>query len=180
MHPDSLPDHSTDSVKSEQRQPFELLEERTSDVIGEWRSMLEREPWARLPAERVIDHLPVILRQLLRHAARGARQIDSNAQQIISKAHGYFRRQDAVPLAAVAEEFDLLKRACWKVLVSSGLSPNAISSALGRLDTLIDDATGYTLRGYYAPELDELRGRGLERREPDGPTPPGDRRRQQA
>jgi hypothetical protein len=34
-----------------------------------------------------------------------------------------------------------------------------------RLDVLVDDAVGYTLRGYYRPELDSLRGRGLERRE---------------
>jgi hypothetical protein len=36
---------------------------------------------------------------------------------------------------------------------------------MARLEILVDDAVGYTLRGYYAPELDSLRGRGLERRE---------------
>ena len=34
-----------------------------------------------------------------------------------------------------------------------------------RMEVLIDDAIGYTLRGYYQPELDSLRGRGLERRD---------------
>jgi hypothetical protein len=29
----------------------------------------------------------------------------------------------------------------------------------------VDDAIGYTLRGYYQRELDTLRGRGLERRD---------------
>jgi hypothetical protein len=177
MHSDFLPDNPTDSATSGQLQPFELLAARADDVIGEWRRMLEREPWARLPAERVINHLPRILPELFRHAAHGARQIDPDLQQMISKAHGYFRRQDSVPLAAVAEEFDVLKRACWKVLVTSGLSEAAISSALARLDILIDDATGYTLRGYYAPELDALRGRGLERRTSDRPPPPENRRR---
>jgi hypothetical protein len=32
------------------------------------------------------------------------------------------------------------------------------------LDLLIDDAIGFTLRGYYAEELQALRGKGLERR----------------
>jgi hypothetical protein len=41
-----------------------------------------------------------------------------------------------------------------------------------RIEVLVDDAIGYTLRGYYAQELDTLRGRGLERRE----SPQGDRR----
>jgi hypothetical protein len=35
-----------------------------------------------------------------------------------------------------------------------------------RLEVLLDEAVGYSLRGYYAPELDVLRGRGLERRQP--------------
>ena len=143
---------------------FELLERRSDDVITEWRALLAREPWARLPAERIVDHLPQILPRLFQHAARGAREIDPQLQQLISQAHGYFRREDAIPLAAVAEEFDLLKRACWKVLTSSDLTAADVSAALARLDLLIDDATGYTLRGYYSPELDELRGRGLERR----------------
>ncbi len=165
-------------VASEEFTPFELLEARTDRVILEWRGLLARDPWARLPDDRLIDHLPEILPRLFRHAAAGVREIDPELQQIISRAHGFFRREDAIPLAAVAEEFDLLKRACWKVLTSSGLSPSEVSAALGRLDILIDDATGYTLRGYYAPELDALRGRGLERRSAHvSPAPFSDRRR---
>jgi hypothetical protein len=148
--------------------PLELLEARTDRVIAEWQRLLEREPWSRLPVDRLIDHLPEILPRLFRHAASGAHGIDPELQQLISRAHGYFRREDAIPLAAVAEEFDLLKRACWKVLSSSGLRDEQVSATLARLDILIDDATGYTLRGYYAPELDSLRGRGLERRTGSG------------
>lgn len=156
---------------------FELLERHTEDVINEWRALLAREPWARLPVDRLVDHLPQILPRLFQHAAHGAREIDLELQQLISQAHGYFRREDSIPLAAVAEEFDLLKRACWKVMTSSNLSAPEISAALARLDLLIDDATGYTLRGYYAPELDELRGRGLERRTARDPSFVDERRR---
>lgn len=158
--------------------PFEVLEARVDRVIAEWQTLVAREPWDRLPAERLIDHLPEILPRLFRHAAAAAREIDPELQQIISRAHGYFRREDAIPLAAVAEEFDLLKRACWKVLMSSQLSPQEISAALAHLDILIDDATGYTLRGYYSPELDLLRGRGLERRSARERATPVDERRQ--
>jgi hypothetical protein len=165
-------------VASDALAPFELLEARTDRVIAEWQLLVAREPWARLPADRLVDHLPQILPRLFRNASAAAREIDPELQQLISSAHGFFRREDAIPLAAVAEEFDLLKRACWKVLTSSPLSPQEISTALARLDILIDDATGYTLRGYYAPELDLLRGRGLERRSArDHPTPAEERRR---
>ncbi len=157
--------------------PFELLEARADRVIEEWQSLLAREPWARLPADRLIDHLPEILPRLFRNAAAAAHEIDPELQQLISKAHGYFRREDAIPLAAVAEEFDLLKRACWKVLTSSQLASQDVSAALARLDILIDDAIGYTLRGYYSPELDLLRGRGLERRSARDRTTPTDERR---
>jgi hypothetical protein len=163
-------------MATEQSTPFEVLESRSDRVIAEWQGMVAREPWASLPADRLIDHLPDILPRLFRSAAAGAREIDPDLQQLISRAHGYFRREDAIPLAAVAEEFDLLKRACWKVLSSSGLPPDSVSSTLGRLDILIDDATGYTLRGYYAPELDALRGRGLERRTAPGAAPVVERR----
>ena len=156
---------------------FELLGRRSDDVITEWSMLLAREPWARLPADRLVDHLPQILPRLFEHAANGAREIDLELQQLISQAHGYFRREDSIPLAAVAEEFDLLKRACWKVLTSSSLTAQEVSAALARLDLLIDDATGYTLRGYYAPELDELRGRGLERRTTRDPSVIDERRR---
>jgi hypothetical protein len=54
----------------------------------------------------------------------------------------------------------------------SGVEETSSVAALHRLDCLIDDAIGFSLRGYYAPELDSLRGRGLERR-----GEPGDRRR---
>ena len=156
---------------------FDLLERRSDDVITEWRALLARDPWARLPADRIVDHLPQILPRLFEHAAKGAREIDMELQRLISQAHGYFRREDSIPLAAVAEEFDLLKRACWKVLTSSNLTAQEVSAALARLDLLIDDATGYTLRGYYAPELDELRGRGLERRTARDPSVADERRR---
>ena len=164
-------------LASEESTPFDLLESSTSRVILEWRGLLAREPWSGLPTDRLIDHFPEILPRLFQHASAGLREIDPELQQLISRAHGFFRREDAIPLAAVAEEFDLLKRACWKVLTSSGLAPAEVSAALARLDILIDDATGYTLRGYYAPELDALRGRGLERRSAQGqPLPFADRR----
>jgi hypothetical protein len=169
--------HSAANAASPDRfAPFELLESRTERVIDEWQALLARDPWTRLPVDRLIDHLPEILPRLFQHAAEGTRAIDGELQQMISNAHGFFRREDAIPLAAVAEEFDLLKRACWKVLSTSNLSQQDISTALERLDILIDDATGYTLRGYYAPELDALRGRGLERRSARD-LPPQDERR---
>jgi hypothetical protein len=51
------------------------------------------------------------------------------------------------------------------VLDAHGIANGDADRAMERLDILVDDALGYTLRGYYAPELDSLRGRGLERRE---------------
>jgi hypothetical protein len=58
-----------------------------------------------------------------------------------------------------------LKRACRRVLEAHGITDGEADRAMERLEILVDDAVGYTLRGYYAPELDSLRGRGLERRE---------------
>ena len=64
----------------------------------------------------------------------------------------------------MADEWTHLQRACWTVLRRHGLPEEAVRDALACLELLVDDAIGVTLRGYYAPELDALRGRGLERR----------------
>ena len=102
---------------------------------------------------------------MLRLARSGATHIDDDLRQVIAEAHGHFRRIDGVPLTSVTEEWVYLKRACRHVLDEHGTNHGEADRAMERLDILVDDAVGYTLRGYYRPELDSLRGRGLERRE---------------
>jgi hypothetical protein len=158
--------------------PYDTLLGAIDGVIGEWRTLVEGEPWARIPRARLVDSLPEILPKLIRLARGGSVQVDGDLRETIATAHGYFRRQDGVPLAAVAEEWGHVKRACWTVLQRHGVEAGRAAAVIGRLDVLIDDAIGFSLRGYYAPELDSLRGRGLERR---GDTPErrsgrGDRR----
>ena len=134
-------------------------------VITEWRAIIGPEPWAGLPPSRLLDSLPEIVPRLIRLARAGATHINDALQDIISHEHGELRREDAVPVAAVTEEWQALKRACGQVLARNGYVDADATLALERLDTLIDDAIGYTLRGYYRAELNTLRGRGLERRD---------------
>ena len=154
--------------ESDRPSPYDLLLGHIDEVIAEWRALALSEPWAAIPGDRLVDSFPEILPRLFRLARSGATQVDPPLAEHIADAHGGFRRLDAVPLAAVAEEWSLVKRSCWKVLRQRLDDDRAVSMALQRLDVLIDDAIGYTLRGYYAPELDTLRGRGLERRDRAG------------
>lgn len=169
MHFDSTPDEAS---------PYDILLARIDDVIGEWRTLVMDEPWARIPPARLVDTLPEILPRIFRAARGGDRQVDQPLAELIAKGHGFFRREDAVPLGAVAEEWSHVKHACWNVLRANGASEDVALAVIRRLDALIDDAVGHTLRGYYAPELDSLRGRGLERREGSGDrrASPSDRR----
>jgi hypothetical protein len=144
---------------------YETLLGGVDKVIGEWRALVVREPWATLPTSRLVDAFPEILPQLLRLARSGATHIDDPLREVIANAHGHFRRVDGVPLTSVTEEWAFVKRACRTVLDAHGVNHGEMERAMERLDILIDDAVGYTLRGYYRPELDSLRGRGLERRE---------------
>lgn len=134
-------------------------------VIAEWRALVMNEPWAHLPASRLVDAFPEILPKMLRLSRAGVTHVDDSLRELIAEAHGQFRRVDGVPLAAVAEEWVHVKRACRRVLEAHGISNDEADRAMERIEVLVDDAVGYTLRGYYAPELDSLRGRGLERRE---------------
>jgi hypothetical protein len=171
-------DERDDSVRrdrgqpSEHRQPantsgspYELLLGVVDEVIGEWRSQVDKEPWSKLPGSRLVDSFPEILPKMLRLARSGVTHIDDSLREVIANAHGQFRRVDGVPLTSVTEEWAYLKRACRCVLDAHEIDTSDADRAMERLDILVDDAVGYTLRGYYGPELDSLRGRGLERRE---------------
>ncbi len=145
--------------------PFELLLGEIDNVIGEWRILMSPEPWALLPPSRLIDAMPEILPRLIRLAASDAAFVDEELKLRIADDHGAARRTDEMPIAALAEEWAFLKRACWAVLRRNGVVRAEAEGAMRRLDTLIDEAVGYTLRGYYRLELDSLRGQGLERRD---------------
>jgi hypothetical protein len=152
----------TDAVH---RTPYDALLGDVDKVIAEWRAITRPEPWADLPPSHLIDSLPEILPRLIRLSRAGATHIDDVLQGRIAREHGELRRADAVPVPAIVEEWHALKRACAQVLARNGYVDAAATLALDRLDTLIDDAIGYTLRGYYRDELNTLRGRGLERRD---------------
>lgn len=145
--------------------PFEILRGHIDAVLAEWRALAAQEPWSSIKVSRLVNGLPEILPKLFREAERGSTRVSIDLAELITEAHGQFRRDDSIPLPAVAEEWNLVKRACWKVMQQAGLDPITMSGVLERLDALIDDAIGFTLRGYYAEELDTLRGKGLERRD---------------
>jgi hypothetical protein len=145
--------------------PYEVLLGAVDEVIREWRSLVDKEPWSNLPAFRLVDSFPEILPKMLRLARSGVTHIDDSLRDVIANAHGHFRRADGVPLTAVTEEWGYLKRACRRVLEAHAIDTGDADRTMDRLDMLVDDAVGYTLRGYYGAELDSLRGRGLERRE---------------
>jgi hypothetical protein len=144
--------------------PYELLHANIDEVIREWRHLVAQEPWAPDSPARLVNALPEMLPRIFRLGSRGADRVDDDLSEFIAIHHGFLRREDRVPLVGIAEEWNHLKRACWKVLSRHTNDPGVASVAVQRLDALMDDAIGFSLRGYYAPELDELRGRGLERR----------------
>ena len=144
--------------------PYALLHARIDEVIREWRMLVTQEPWAPDSPSRLMNALPEMLPKIFRLGQSGADRIDRDLSEFIARHHGFHRREDQLPLAAVAEEWNHLKRACFKVLQEHTGDDDLAAAAVRRLDMLIDDAIGFSLRGYYAPELDELRGRGLERR----------------
>jgi hypothetical protein len=164
---ESRPDSEVDGELS-QAGPYALLHARIDEVIREWRTLVTQEPWAPDSPSRLMNALPEMLPKIFRLGQSGADRIDRELSEFIARHHGFHRREDQLPLSAVAEEWNHLKRACWKVLREHTGDDQLAADAVHRLDTLIDDAIGFSLRGYYAPELDELRGRGLERRATSG------------
>jgi hypothetical protein len=155
-----------------QRTPYDVLLGELDHVLAEWRSLLQPEVRGALSPARLMDALPVIVPRLVVLARSGATIVDEELKECIAHDHGLTRRADAVPVTMIAEEWGALKHACAVVLARHGFVGALADDAMRRIEVLVDDAIGYTLRGYYAQELDTLRGRGLERRD----SPQGDRR----
>jgi len=144
---------------------YDVLHGHIDEVIVEWKRLAAAPPWETLTPARLVDALPELLPRLFRLAERGAPHVDEELSGFIAQRHGFWRRDDGIPLDAVAEEWSLLKQASRTVLARYWAEEARVHAGVARLDALIDDAVGYSLRGYYGPELDILRGRGLERRE---------------
>lgn len=153
------------AYRADEHSPYDVLLGSIDEVIAEWRELVRLEPWAHLPSARLVNSFPEILPRILRLGRSGATQIDEDLRSRITAEHGLFRREDEVPLLAVAEEWGHLRRACGRILTRRGVDDELVAATMRRLEILVDDAVGYTLRGYYQPELDALRGRGLERRD---------------
>ena len=144
---------------------YDILLAELDQVLTEWRSIVEPELAPRIAPARLLDSLPEILPRLLTLARSGAVEINEALKQRVAVDHGSARREDVVPVEQLAEEWESLKQACQRVLTRHGFVGSLAEEATHRIDALIDDAIGYTLRGYYQRELDTLRGRGLERRD---------------
>lgn len=144
---------------------YDILLAELDQVLTEWRSIVEPELGSRIAPARLLDSLPEILPRLLTLARSGAADINDALRERIAVDHGFARRKDVVPVEQLAEEWEALKQACQRVLARHGFVGPLAEEAAQRIDVLIDDAIGYTLRGYYQRELDTLRGRGLERRD---------------
>ncbi len=149
---------------ADERTPYEILIGEVDRVLEEWRVLMRAEALAELPPSRLIDSMPEILPGLIRHARDGATHLEEELKVRIASDHGTTRREDEVPVETLAAEWHALKRAVRQVLARHGFVNEVAVEAIQRLEHLIDDAVGYTLRGYYQPELDTLKGRGLERR----------------
>jgi hypothetical protein len=149
---------------ADERTPYEILIGEIDRVLEEWRRLVRVGALAELPSSRLIDSMPEILPGLIRLARDGATQLEEELKLRIASDHGGARREDDVPVETLTAEWYALKRAVRQVLARHGFVNGAASDAIERLEHVIDEAIGYTLRGYYQPELDTLKGRGLERR----------------
>ncbi len=144
---------------------YDILLAELDQLLVEWRSIVEPELGSHVSPARLLDSLPEILPRLLHLARSGAVEIDDRLKERIAADHGFARRKDVVPVEQLSEEWEAVKQACQRVLARHGFVGPLAEEASRRVDALIDDAIGYTLRGYYQRELDTLRGRGLERRD---------------
>lgn len=123
------------------------------EILTNWQTLTEREPWRRLPSGDHVQQLGALLQPLLR-AADGESDDRSchEAYARLASEIGRRRRAQAVPREALFGDFHLLRQAVW-VTLRERLPAEAASAAIMRIDVAISVCTRAALLGYHHTEL---------------------------
>jgi hypothetical protein len=120
------------------------------EVLGEWKRMGRSESWLTLPETMTFDHLPELLREIVR-TALGRNRFDAvNARRVIETAaiHGETREREGFTENLLHTEYHLLRRSLWRFIREHMDGDGAIDAIL-RVDSLISLASLASLRGYH-------------------------------
>jgi len=119
-------------------------------VVGDWGSIIEREPWLALPAVIDQDHLPDLIRCLADCAV--GREFDRGAcRGLIDTAasHGHSRYILGVDENILFREYHLLRHGIWNHLRDDYGASEEMVPVITRFDAGITLSTRASLHGYH-------------------------------
>jgi len=124
-------------------------------IVSEWRPLTEGSPWTSLTEAERVDHLPPLLRALLRGTlceppSDAAREESVRAAVV----HGGDRRRQGFTEEQVLQEYYFLRIAVWSVIRGSETHESALQIA--RADTMLSVLSLASLQGMHREQIQAL------------------------
>jgi len=138
----------------------DALEDNIAEIVGEWKRLTTKPPWATLTTSQWANHLPPLLHAMIDGVVCGTGSHDAR-RRVVEWAirHGSSRRTLGLPLETIFEEYYQLRTATWHLLTTRAgakLASGVVGEIL-RLDAAIGVATLASLRGYHRLEVEKTR-----------------------
>lgn len=126
-------------------------------VSEAWVHATARTPWSQLSASERVDHLPALLKHLMRVVFEPSEQVERSAMVRDAATHGEQRRTLGFDEEAVLHEYYLLRQLLWDRF-REAFAALVAESLIARADAELSRATAASVRGFHREAL-EAQGR---------------------
>lgn len=132
------------------------IEENIQQLVAEWERVEDEEPWASVPTEDRLDHLPETIQRLTEAALVHPTDPEAHRKCVRDAAiHGEHRREHGFAEPVLFKEYEILREALWRYVRGITDDPDARLEAITRLDTAITLASRASLYGFHRRTLEE-------------------------
>lgn len=132
------------------REIGESIKLHLPEILEDWQTTTEREPWLSLPAEYRVDNLAEVIRALVDAALGEDNRREARLRQVREAAkHGEDRLEMGNAESVLFTEYYLLRQSLWRFIERHHKGNPAAMEAIARLDSAITLATTASLRGYH-------------------------------
>lgn len=132
----------------------EDLKSNARKLVEKWDRKTRGEPWASLPKDYRVDHLPDVLSGLVEASLCRPLDEEAHSENLWAAVnHGSQRRKQGVAEHVLFREYHLLREVIWRYLRKQDY-PDLLQ-AITRIDAAISLALMGSLRGFYRAELEE-------------------------
>ena len=125
------------------------------EILDQWQSAAEREPWLPLPREDRLKDLEHVARGLVDVALGERPSAQERLEEVRCAArHGEHRLEVGLPDHTIFTEYRMLRQAFWNYVASNFPAATAQQASF-RIDACTTVATLASLRGYHRADIEQ-------------------------